>query len=603
LPRKSTKKQARRRVTFWVTILFVIGALAAGGWLWRHKFTHSDRLNFISISVNHEVRKILSGETLAFHPNDRVKILELSTSIPFNLNVRLSAEGFDVNALRYEELTISDLLPQQEAFDRYQFLVRVKHYNREIGDVTWVIQPYAEDWLDKANRVINSDLRLAVLERAHSLSPEDSRLSRRLLDEYITLKKWEKAAGMLEGMVAKKEAYETLRELLKVYGEMKDTRGIVLILKKLIRLKPGDLEARRALAETFEAAGDWNGAILEHEDLLKRMDEGDRLPVYRSLGYLYTKTGKFEKAISCYLDAAKLDQKDANLHYNLSYLYEKINQKEKANFYLDNAITLKSGDLEGRLKLAQDLLEGGNFKKAGEYLSVVLDKKPDSRKALTLMAKVKEKQGDKKGLKTIYKKILSIDPKDDTVIYNLGALHYEEGSLKDALPYFKKYLKSHPKDMAVHGILFDIYKREENPSAAFEEAIALIELKPKESDIFYFIFDYLKQNGEYERMIPLMQEGLKANPKETALREYLVLAYLKTGKDDQAMAQMEVLLREKPKDIDLLSHLAKLKEKNNDIAGAANAYKQILDISPEHHEASEAYLRLRLRGVGGSNDE
>jgi len=654
-----------------VTILLLLSALAGGWWLWHYKFTQSPRLNYITLSINHETRRILSGETLALHPNDRVKILDISTNIPFNLKIRLSAEGLDVNALRYEELIISDLLPHGEAFDLYNFTIHAKYYNRDIGDLIWVIQPYTEDWLDKANRIIDNDMRLGILERGQHLTPENRRLSRRLLDEYKTLKKWKRAARMLEEMAEKKVDYDTLAELIEVYKNMDNKDGTILALKRLINLDPDDLEARRELAEILEKSGDWNSAIREYEDLLKRTNQKDRLPIYKTLGYLYTKTGKTEKAISCYLNAAKIDQKDANLHYNLSHLYEKLNQEEKSNFYLDNAITLRSGDLEGRLKLAKGLMERGKFEKARKYLSEVLKKEPGSNKALTLMAKVLEQQGDKQSLKTIYRKILSLNPEDETIQYNLGALEYEEGHLKGALPYFEEYVKSHPKDATVHGILFDIYKKEKNLPLAFKEAVILVELTPKETDIYDFIFYYLKRKDKYEKIIPIMQKGLQANPKGVALREYLISAYLKTGKDDhavrqmekllnarpknidpliieifeslrakgayakifrimkravkayprkiifreylvlaclktgkedQAASQMEEILKARPKDLDLWLQLARLREKNNNIEGAAKAYKRIIEISPEHDEASEAYLRLRLKGVGGDDD-
>jgi len=669
---KSKKKQAQRRRTFWLITLLVISAMAGGWWLWRDKLAVAVRFEFLNVRVNHESRKILSGETLPLHPHDKVKILSISTNIPFNLNVRLSAEGFDVNALRYETLPLTDLLPQQDPFNRYRFVIHVKHYNQDIGEVIWVVQPYAEDWLEKADRIIDTDRRIALLERGQSLLPGNSPINRRLIDEYKALRKWKKAAVMLERMAETKEDVEILSELLSVYREMNDGNGMVRVLKSLIRLNPNDVEARKAYAERLEQAKDWSGAIREYEALLKRMKEGERLDAYKRLGYLYTVTHDHERAIDVYLHAAKLDQKDANLHYNLSYLYEKTGQKEKADFYLDNAVTLKSGDLEGRLKLAHNLMEKGERKKAREHLSEVLERKPDDMKALALMAQVLEKEGDKKALRSIYQKILSRNPKDDTIIYNLGALEYEAGNLKSALPYFKTYLTSHPEDADVHGILFDIYKKEKDLSSALKEAITILELRPGETDIYAFIYDYLRQKGDYKGMIPLLNKGLKANPDQTPLRRYLVFAYLKTGEDDLAIRQMEEVLREKPQDVDLLLHdmferlrageayekivnimkqavevypreaafrgylifaylktgkeaeameqmeailklrpddmdlwlqLARLREKTNDMAGAARAYERVLEISPEHAEASEAYLRLRLKGVGRAEEE
>jgi tetratricopeptide (TPR) repeat protein len=669
---KSKKKQAQRRRTFWLIILLVISALAGGWWLWRNKITVSARFDFLSVRVNDDIRKLLDRETLSLHPNDRVEIISISTNIPLNLNVRLCAQGFDVNALQYESLPLAKLLPQQDPFDRYRFVIHVKHYNQDIGEVIWVVQPYAEDWLDKADRIIDNDRRIELLERGRSLLPGNKPINRRLIDEYKALEKWKKAAEMLERMAAEKEAIETLSELLAVYQEMNDGNSIVRVLKNIIRLNPNDVEARRAYAERLEKAEDWNGAIREYGALLKRVNEGEGLEAYKRLGYLCTMTHDYERAIDAYLHAAKLDQKDANLHYNLSYLFEKTGQKEKADFYLDNAVTLKSGDLEGRLKLAYNLLEKGNYKKAREHLSEILERKPDDMKALALMAQILEKEGDKKALKSVYQKILSVNPKDNTIIYNLGALEYEAGNLKGALPYFETYATSHPEDPSVHEILFDIYRKEKDLASAFKEAVAMVELRPAEADIYSFIFDYLSQQGDYKSMIPILKRGLKANPDQTILKKYLISAYLKTGEDDLAIRQMEEVLSEKPKDVDLLLHnmferlqageayikiigimkkavevypqeaafrgylvfaylktekeaeameqmeailklrpddldlwlqLARLREKTNNIAGAARAYQRVLEISPEHTEASEAYLRLRLKGVGRAEDE
>jgi tetratricopeptide (TPR) repeat protein len=62
---------------------------------------------------------------------------------------------------------------------------------------------------------------------------------------------------------------------------------------------------------------------------------------------------------------------------------------------------------------------------------------------------------------------------------------------------------------------------------------------------------------------------------------------------------MTEILKRRPKDIDLLLNLARLREKHGQFEGALDAYKRILEISPDHEEAEEAYLRLRLKGVRG----
>ncbi len=662
------KKRARRRLLFWLFTFLILSVSASGWWLWQQKKSQRPRLNYLLISINGEPRKLLSGETLSLRPRDRLKITDVSTTIPFNMDIRLVCKGLDVNALQYDEITLSELLPLKDTFQRYKFPIEAKYLNQNIGHITWIIQPYAEDWLEKANRIIDDQMRLSILERGHGLLPGDGRIRDRLLAEYMAQKKWENAVPMLCKKAAKINDIETLNDLMVCYGALKDQAGIVRILGEMLKKRPDDLELRMRLAEILEDREQWGEAAEQYEIMLEHAPPEERLPLYKNLGYLYTKTGQLEKAVSAYLSAANLDQKDPNLHYNLSALYEQLGRQKEADFYLDNAVTLNSDDLAGRLKLAEGLVGKGDLDKARKYLSQILERKPDSKQGLALMANILEQQRDNGGLRQVYWKILELDPENEAVAYNLGVLEYEGGDLKAALPYFEGYVKNHPEDITVQEILFDIYQKENNAAAAYGQALILLDLKPGETDIYGFVFEYLKNRSEYDLLIPIlekgaqenpdqfllneylamaylkagkvdqgareiekllrkespkavpllhdlfeilaarknyqaiidmMKKGVKLDPKNITLREYLVFAYLKTGKETRAISEMEKILKEKPGDMALWLQLARLTEKKNQIPKSIKAYRRVLDLSPEHPEASEAYLRLRLEGVGG----
>ncbi|MCD6295352.1 MAG: tetratricopeptide repeat protein [Deltaproteobacteria bacterium] len=668
MPANSRKKRARRRLLFRLFTLAVLSVSAAGWWLWQQKKSHAPRLKYILIAVNGEPRKLLSGETLSLRPRDNLKITDISTTIPFNVNIRLVCKRFDVSALQYDTLTLTELLPQKDAFQRYKFRIDVKYLNHEIGTILWIIQPYAEDWLEKANRIIDDQMRLAILERGNGLLPDDGRIHDRLLDELMAQKKWKRAVPMLRKKAAKKTDIETLNSLLACYSALKDQSGIIRVLNQLLKKRPDDLVARARMAEILEGREEWDKAAKQYEIMIEHAPPAERLPLYKNLGFLHTKAGQPEKAVSAYLSAVNLDQKDPNLHYNLSALYEQLGQQKEADFYLNNAVTLNSDDFEGRLKLARRLTDKGTLEKARKVLSRLLEKKPDSKQGQALMANILEQQGDNGALRQVYEKILSLDPNNKAVSYNLGVLEYEGGNLKAALPYFEGYIKNHPEDTTVQEILFDIYRKENNTPAAYGQALILLELKPGGTDAYDFVFEYLKNRGEYDQLIPIlekeakenpdqvrikeylamaylkagkvdlgireiekllrdeksqaapllhelfeilvnrksyqaiidiMKKGVKADPENIFLREYLIFAYLKTGKETLAISEMEKILEQKPDDMELWLQLARLSEKKNQIPKSIKAYRRVLDLYPEHPEASEAYLRLRLEGVGG----
>ena len=157
------KKPAYRKPAFWVKSLLVVAILCAGIYLWRGIFASSPRFLYSIISVNQEPIKLPAGKALTLRPNDKIKILEISTNILFNKDVRSVADGLDVTALLYDEMKISELLPNQEIFDHYSFRILIKRRNKELGYMDWKVQPYAEDWLDEADRIKKRKERLAIL--------------------------------------------------------------------------------------------------------------------------------------------------------------------------------------------------------------------------------------------------------------------------------------------------------------------------------------------------------------------------------------------------------------------------------------------------------
>jgi len=597
LVKKRRTKPQPKRTLFWIITLLVFVALIVGWRLWSNPYNTSPQFNFILISKNKNPLKLLNGEILHLHPKNKLRILKISTNIHFNWGIRLFSDGFDVNALLREEMSFSTLLPNSDIFNQYKFMVKVKQHNRDIGYVEMVIEPHVEDWLDKARRTINRPKRIAILERAFKLVPDNDQVGDRLIDEYRSLKRWPQAAQMLEGMAKKKPGPKVFNDLIEVYEAMSNKEGIITTLKRFVKYDPNDIETRLRLASFLETSKKLKEAAKEYESILKVMEKGDRLPVYKTLGYLYTETGRIRNAIARYLQAAELDEKDVNLYFNLSSLYERAGKRDRADFFLKKAVSLKSDDIESSLKLAERLIQKGKLKEAEKYLTAVLKKNPDSLKALLLMINIVEKAGDKKALIKIYEKIHSLDPKNETVIYNIGILEYETGNLSKSLSYFEKWIKSHPNDAEAHGILFDIYKRLKKDKPAFDEAQTLIRLRPKEIGYYLFVFEYLNSRKDYKKIIAVLKKGLRSHPKNTDLREYLILAYLKTGKEDLAMAQMNILLKKKPKDISLLLQLARLKEKHGKLKEALQTYKKIMDISPGHEKAEESYLRLRLKGI------
>ena len=550
----------------------------------------------ILISVNDQTQSLLSGEKLTVHPRDRLKILKISTNVPFNIGIRLYCKMFDAQSLVYDEMRVADLLPEEIAFKNPTLRIQVKYYNQEAGHVVFLVRPFVDDWLEKASRTIDKKKRIALLEEAMNKVPGSEEIRQRLLKEYIEAGLLKKAAKLLEQTARKAPSRNVLEQLLQLYRKAGDTNGVILTLERLIDLNPKDKESRYALAQLLEKKGRLSRAIAQYKAVVKLATPEEKLDLYVQLGYLNAKAGRTSEAIRYYEKASALHVKDANIYYNLSYLYDKLGKRDKADFYLEKALKLKGSDIEGRIRLAQDWIKKGKFKKAKPLLIQVLKKNPKSMKALLLMMQVAEKTGDKAELKKTYKRILKLQPKNATVLYNLGALEYEAGRLKSATYYLERYLAIKTRDKTAHTLLFDIYKQLKQTDKAIKEAQILFSLGQRNLDLLAYLFEALRDKKDYGKIESLMLKALKRKPNNPQIHKYLLFAYLQLGKEKQAMAEMEKILKLEPRNVELWLHLARLREKNKKYGEAMAAYKKVIELDPENEEASEAYLKLRLRG-------
>ena len=591
--RLKPKSHSSRTIPWLVTLIVIV--VSYGSWrAYNNLYSVSPQFNYLHIIKDDQLLKLINGETVRLHPRNRIKILEISTNIYFNHGIRISSKGIDANAFLFEEIPVSELLPGEELLKKHIFRLEIKRHNQEIGYIHLEVEPYVEDWLDKADRIIDKKRKIDVLEDALKQMPDDKRIKERLLLEYRAVKNWQKVTEILEEKVKDNSDQDVLIELLEMYETISNANKIVSVLRRLITLNPKDPNIRLKLATFFEEKGKIEDAIKEYVELLNIAPDEDLLYIHKTIGFLYSKINKPGKAITYYLKASRIDQKDANLFYNLSSLYEQIGHKDKADYYLSKAVSLKSGDVDSRLVLAERLISKKKYTDAKKHLSAVLKIKPKSKQALLLMLNIAEKKGDKKNLKIYYKKLLAIEPSNKTVINNLAIIEYETDNLTNAALYFKKLVKINPKDKEVHSFLYDIYRKTKKNDLAYREAQILIKLKPKEAEYFYFSFEYLNKQKKYKDIIKIMKEGLKRFPKDADLREYLILAYLETGEEDRAMEQIKVSLKANPKNILLLMHLAKLQEKKATYYESANSYKRVLDLSPDRKEAKEGYLRTLL---------
>ncbi len=596
------KKRRRIRTVFlWACLVLCVFIYLHSGGLGSSYFkVRLNRLlnpvpvfHYILFEHNGMRKRLIPDQTLQAHPQDRLRIVKIDTSVYFNRGIRLFSEGFDVNALQ-NEIAIAKLLPRGDIFHRYTYAIEVKHGYQCIGQVGLEISPTVEDWLEKANRVIDPEKRLAFLNMAVQEEGDDLRLKMRLADEYLALEKWREGAHIIEDIVKQKQDLTLLGKLVGAYERLGQYNEVIATLRKILVMTPDDLQTRLRLAGLLEKQGRLREAVSEYTIILPSLSEDEKILCMKNMGYLLFQDGRKKEALDWYLKAAKYDRKDPNLYYNIGSIYEELKRHELAENYLRLAIDLNKDDIGGRLRLGQSLLKKGKLKEAKGYVNEILERDPDHLEALILLANIVEREGEKETLKGIYKRILSHDPKNTTILFNLGVLESEGGDVGKALQYLEPLVTIDPKDIQARQALLDIYQRQGRSELAFKQAAELTKLTPRDATNYDYIFKYLTDQSEYGQLAEYMRKGVEADPKNFQLRQYLILTYLNLKRNDLAAKEMSAALELRPNDTGLLRQLAQVREEQGDLAQALELYKKIIDISPGDEQAENAYLRLRL---------
>ena len=608
------KKKRKKRAIFIVVALFLSGLLylligGPGSNYFKISFNRLlhpvPAFKHIIIEHNGEKKRLAPGQILHIHPSDSLKIAKISTSIPFNRGIRLYSQGFDVNTLQTQTV-VTTILPNQDMFRHYTYTITIKHNNNNIGEVGLVIAPSLEDWLTKANRIIDPQKRIHFLQTAYKEEEGNFQIKMRLANEYLSQKRWKEGAHIIESILKENKDMPTpiisgeaslnlMKKVLDAYDHLHYYTKAIDTLKKILIDSPEDLDLRLRLAELLEKKGRLKEAVEQYTIILPQLTRSEKIVYMKNIGYLLFQVGQKNKALQWYLKAAKYDRKDPNLYYNIGSIYDDLGKPKLAEKYLRLALESKEDDIEGRLRLGRSLFKKNKLSEAKRYVNEILKRNPHHLEALILFANIVEKEGDKEALKNIYKEIVSHDPKNKIILFNLGVLETEQGNLKKGLHYFERLVTIDPKDTQAREALFDIYQRQKRNDLAFNQAIQLIKFFPKKIAYYSYIFQHLTALDEFEQLAHYMIEGIKENPKNFDLRQYLILVYLKLKKNELVVKEINEALKLRPNNTNLLHQLAKIHEGTGNLDQALQVYNNILTISPDDEKAGKAYLRLRLK--------
>ncbi|MGS0747717.1 hypothetical protein [Halpernia sp. GG3] len=174
------------------------------------------------------------------------------------------------------------------------------------------------------------------------------------------------AKNVALAVAAKDETLDWTLELAKINGNAIGSTDSgastpeIEALKKQVQANPKDTNILFKLANSYQDAKNWNGAVLTWQKMNNLLP--DWAPAYYSQGYAYQQGGNTDLAASSYqkyIDKVKPAEIDANKE-TLSYAYfaiaylDKASDLAKAKDYVSKSVTLNP-NYEDAVKLNKEL--------------------------------------------------------------------------------------------------------------------------------------------------------------------------------------------------------------------------------------------------------
>jgi tetratricopeptide (TPR) repeat protein/GT2 family glycosyltransferase len=319
------------------------------------------------------------------------------------------------------------------------------------------------------------------------------------------------------------------------------------------------------LARTFKEQGEWEKALTAYQTALKL--EPHRAEIYQGLGDLFVELGQWHEAVEAYQKALKFNPNLDSVHHNLGDALLKLQRWEDAVAAYQKAIELNPAFSWSYNNLGDGLRELQRWDEAAQAYRKAIELKPDFALSHHNLGDVLVKKEDWEGAIAAYQKAIYLDPNFVWSYYNLGDILVKKEEWESAIAAYRAVIKLDPNLPQVHEKLGDALQHQiqsysEEISQVYHRAVAdnptdlevyykALEVNPKDAEISLKLADILKNQGKLEQAVTFYKSTLQIEPNNPEIQ---AVAWQNLG--------------------NIFKQLGRLQE-------VAKAYEQVVELKPE----------------------
>jgi tetratricopeptide (TPR) repeat protein len=256
------------------------------------------------------------------------------------------------------------------------------------------------------------------------------------------------------------------------------------------------------------------GKLKAAENILKKICKKgiEDAEAYYLLGSIYGDSKKFDKAITQFNKAKKLNPGVAVIHLNLGVAYSALNKLSEAHNAFMNAHRLEPKNYNAVLNVGLTLAEQNLYTDASTYLQKALEINPESTQALQTLGGILYKQKDYNQAIVYFDRLNKVDATNVISWGTLGSIYFLLSRANQAIECFIEVTKLDASNVEAHVNLGLTYKLIGERDKALQSYNLALSYDANNTVATIGIIELYERNGEYqdayEPLLKLMAKGI-----------------------------------------------------------------------------------------------
>jgi tetratricopeptide (TPR) repeat protein len=382
------------------------------------------------------------------------------------------------------------------------------------------------------------------------------------------------------------------------------------VFRKVVQTDPNSKVGLANLAEIYIQQGDFDQAI----EALTKIPEGDMdSQLYGMLGYSYSQTQQFDKAIDIYQKGLAQEPDNTNLRRYYAEALLSAGKNDAARGELQKILKIEPDDGLSYKRMAMLDREEGRFDAARQELEKARSLSADDLEIPYQQALLEATVGNDEKAIEILKGLVkqserpggeyTVPEANNRALFleRLGMVYRDQLKFSQAMENFKQILALGPlQGPRAEMLIVETLRLQHQPEKAMAEVDAAVKTYPKSQDLAVTRATMLGEAGHVDEAVAQLQAFITHRPIDRSIYISIAQVYLQAKRFDAAeqAIQKALDLSPNPEDQEFALYVqGSIFERQKKYEQAEQTFKRVLSVNPLNASASN-YLGYMLADRG-----